>query len=123
MIIQNMVNAGGLPNPNTVPSGLVSSNGTISSQVGSQISSGATNTTAPNAGQVQRAVSALNQSVSFLNRDLNFSVDQSTHSTVVTVVEAQTGQVITQIPSKQALAIAQAIDALPQRGALLSQKA
>lgn len=72
--------------------------------------------------QVSGAVQTLNQS-SFLNRGLTFSVDKSTHETVVKVVEAQTGTVIAQIPSRQALAIAQSIDALPQKGAFLNQKA
>ena len=77
---------------------------------------------APSA-QVNGAVHTLNQSP-FLNRDLTFSVDKSTHETVVKVVEARTGAVIAQIPSRQALAIAQAIDALPQhQGVLLNQKA
>ncbi len=72
--------------------------------------------------QVSGAVQTLNQS-SFLNRGLTFSEDKSTHETVVKVVEAQTGTVIAQIPSRQALAIAQSIDALPQKGAFLNQKA
>ncbi|MBW8067460.1 MAG: flagellar biosynthesis protein FlaG [Ferrovum sp.] len=77
---------------------------------------------APSA-QVNGAVHTLNQSP-FLNRDLTFSVDKTTHETVVKVVEARTGAVIAQIPSRQALSIAQAIDALPQhQGVLLNQKA
>ncbi|WP_297448419.1 flagellar protein FlaG [Ferrovum sp.] len=72
--------------------------------------------------QVSGAVQTLNQS-SFLNRGLTFSEDKSTHETVVKVVEAQSGMVIAQIPSRQALAIAQSIDALPQKGAFLNQKA
>lgn len=72
--------------------------------------------------QVKSAVDALNQSMQSMNRDLTFSVDQSTKKMVVKVVEAQTGTVIAQIPSKQALAIAQSIDS-GQQGLLLQEKA
>ena len=72
--------------------------------------------------QVKSAVDALNQSMQSMNRDLTFSVDQSTKRMVVKVVEAQTGTVIAQIPSKQALAIAQSIDS-GQQGFLLQEKA
>ncbi len=72
--------------------------------------------------QVKSAVDALNQSMQSMNRDLTFSVDQSTKRMVVKVVEAQTGTVIAQIPSKQALAIAQSIDS-GQQGLLLQEKA
>lgn len=119
MIIQNSVSTVSLPSPGPTSSapaaGMTASTDTL----------GTAGTAPPaTAGQVQQAVNTLNQSSSFLNRDLTFSVDQSTHDTVVKVVEAQTGQVITQIPSKQAMAIAQAISALPQKaGVLLNQKA
>lgn len=74
------------------------------------------------AAQVKSAVDSLNQSMQSMNRDLTFSVDQSTKKMVVKVVEAQTGTVIAQIPSKQALAIAQSIDS-SQQGLLLQEKA
>ena len=71
--------------------------------------------------QVKAAVASLNQSAQFMNRGVTFSIDQSTKETVVNVVESGTGTVIKQIPSKQALAIAQAIDAM-QQGMLHQQK-
>ncbi|MDA8415807.1 MAG: flagellar protein FlaG [Betaproteobacteria bacterium] len=119
MNIQNSMSVGTLPP--------VSVSGTSSMPVPGagnvpDKSSGSSGTS--HSAQLQQAVSTLNQSASFLNRDLTFSVDKATHDTVVKVVEAQTGQVITQIPSKQALAIAQAISAMPQKsGVLLNRKA
>ncbi len=123
MIIQNSINTGGLPVQGSLPAPLPSGGGFPAVQGNPQGTSAATTGSPTSSGQVQQAVSTLNQSSSFLNRDLTFSVDNATHDTVVKVVEAQTGQVITQIPSKQALAMAQAIDALPQQGSLLSRKA
>lgn len=78
-------------------------------------------TPAQGAAQVKAAVASLNQSAQFLNRGVTFSIDQSTKETVVNVVESGTGTVIKQIPSKQALAIAQAIDSM-QQGMLHQQK-
>lgn len=76
---------------------------------------------AQSAAQLKAAVASLNQSAQFLNRGVTFSIDQNTKETVVNVVESGTGTVIKQIPSKQALAIAQAIDAM-QQGMLHQQK-
>lgn len=119
MIIQNSVSTVSLPSQ-----GPTSPAPTVGLAASTDTSGTGGTSPPPTAGQVQQAVNTLNQSSSFLNRDLTFSVDQSTHDTVVKVVEAQTGQVITQIPSKQAMAIAQAISALPQKaaGVLLNQK-
>lgn len=50
-------------------------------------------------------------------RDLQFSVDQESGRTVVTVRDRSTGEVIRQIPDAEALRIAQSIGKQP--GALL----
>ncbi|MDE2344271.1 MAG: flagellar protein FlaG [Betaproteobacteria bacterium] len=88
---------------------------------GSPQSNGSQPSSAQSEAQVKAAVASLNQSTQFLNRGVTFSIDQSTRETVVNVVESGTGTVIKQIPSKQALAIAQAIDAM-QQGMLHQQK-
>lgn len=76
----------------------------------------------PSAQQLQSAVGAINQAMQVSNRNLRFSVDTETKESVVQVVDTETGELIRQIPSEQALAIASSIDALLARGALLRQK-
>jgi len=51
-------------------------------------------------------------------RDLQFSVDQDTGRTVVTVRDSSTGEVIRQIPDVEALRIAQSLGSQP--GTLLN---
>jgi flagellar protein FlaG len=46
-------------------------------------------------------------------RDLQFSVDQETGRTVVTVRDSSTGEVIRQIPDVEAIRIAQSLGAHP----------
>jgi flagellar protein FlaG len=56
------------------------------------------------------AVEKLNKSIQNLDRNLEFSLDQDSGDLVVKVVDAQTHTVIRQIPSEEALALAQNID-------------
>ena len=70
--------------------------------------------------QVHESVKALNEFVSSLNNNLNFSVDEDTGKTIVKVTDKDTNQVIKQFPSEEALAIAKAIDKL--KGLLIYQK-
>jgi flagellar protein FlaG len=53
---------------------------------------------------------------------LEFTVDQSTRQTVVKVVDKESGDLIRQIPSDAALAIAESIGEF-QKGLLLKQEA
>ena len=76
----------------------------------------------PTATQLKNAVDKINQSMREINSNLQFSVDEDTQKMVVKVVESQTGKVIKQFPSEEALAIAKAIDRF-QRGLLVQQKA
>jgi flagellar protein FlaG len=57
------------------------------------------------------AVSALNNVLRSSGSSLQFSVDRETDIGVVTVVDSNTGEVIRQIPSEEAIAIARSIDA------------
>lgn len=56
------------------------------------------------------AIDKLNNKVQNLNRNLEFSLDQDSGELVVKVVDAQTHTVLRQIPSEEALALAQNID-------------
>ncbi|MDB5909253.1 MAG: flagellar biosynthesis protein FlaG [Massilia sp.] len=68
--------------------------------------------------QVTKAVKNINQAMQ--DQGLVFSVDDS-NRTIVKVVDRQTGEVIRQMPSKEALEIAQALERA--QGLLISQKA
>jgi flagellar protein FlaG len=56
---------------------------------------------------MKAAVTRLSDYVQNLQRNLEFSVDEVTGCTVVTVVDAQTDEVIRQIPAKEVLAVMQ----------------
>lgn len=66
------------------------------------------------------AVKQINDFIQVARRDLVFSVDERTGQTVVTVVDAQTQEVIRQIPSEEVLAIAARLD--EARGLLFESK-
>jgi flagellar protein FlaG len=69
--------------------------------------------------EIMRAVARQIESYLKANgRDLQFSVDQDTGRTVVTVRDASTGEIIRQIPDAEALRIAQSLD--NQLGTLLN---
>jgi len=67
-------------------------------------------TPAPSNSDVQQAVSRLNDYAQSLRRDIQFSVDKSSGSTVIRVVDSNSGETIRQIPSEVMLAIAQSLD-------------
>lgn len=73
--------------------------------------------------QLQNAVGVINRAMQLSSHNLKFSVDPDTRRSVVQVVDTETGDLIRQIPSKEALAIASSIDQFLQRGTLLRQKA
>ncbi len=77
----------------------------------------------PSAASVKQAVEELNHFVAGVAPDLQFSMDQSSHTPVVRLVDNQTDQVIMQFPSQDALSIAHAIDRFMKQGALLKEKA
>ena len=79
----------------------------------------------PSAEQVQQAIKTVQQMVQSQASNLQFSVDQATGKTVVTVVDTSTNQVIRQIPSKEMIAIAHAIDQMQTKGQglMLTQQA
>lgn len=59
---------------------------------------------------VEQAASSLEQSPQNVRRDLKFSVDDETGQMVVKVTDAGTGEVIRQMPSEEALKLAQRLD-------------
>ena len=71
--------------------------------------------------ELRHALETLKQAVPMRASALQFSLDESSGQTIARVVDSETGEVIRQIPSKELLEIAQAIDKM--QGMLLKQKA
>ena len=67
---------------------------------------------------LKKSVSQLNDLVQSIQRDLQFSLDDVSGRTVITVFDSQTEEVIRQIPSEEVLAIAKNIESL--KGILFS---
>lgn len=78
-------------------------------------------TASPKKEEVEKAVAALNDFVNPLSTALSFAVDDDSGKTVVKILDQTTQQVIRQIPSKEALEIASALDKF--KGLLIQQKA
>jgi len=76
----------------------------------------------PTPAQVQGAVDSLNKAMKQNNTNVEFSFDKSSKQAVIKVMDSQTGQVITQFPSKEVLAISQMIGQ-EQQGMLVKQQA
>ena len=61
---------------------------------------------------VKQAVAAANEAMKAIKSELDFSIDEATGKTIVRVVERETGTVIRQMPSKEMIEIAKALDRL-----------
>jgi flagellar protein FlaG len=76
----------------------------------------------PTQAQVQQAAQMINKAIQSFSSNLEFSVDDAAvGKTVVRVVDKETGEMIRQIPSREALDIARALDRL--HGLLLQNQA
>ncbi len=69
----------------------------------------ATPTPAAGNAHLDQKVKQLNQYAQSINRAVLFSIDQESGRTVVKVIDIKTNEVISQIPSKQILAMNQAL--------------
>lgn len=76
----------------------------------------------PSAAQLKNVVEAINKTLQQANKNLEFTVDSETKNPVVKLVDSETGDVIRQFPTEEALSIARAIDNF-QQGLLIRQKA
>ena len=74
----------------------------------------------PSLEQIKQAVNQINQTIQSVNKDVQFSVDQQSGRVIVKVVDTQNNQVIRQIPSKETLAVAEALGKL--QGLIIHQK-
>ena len=62
--------------------------------------------------QVTDAVEKLSKFVSTIRPEISFSVDQSSGTRVVKILDSQSKEVLRQIPSEEAIQLAQALDKL-----------
>ena len=76
---------------------------------------------ADNKSDVEGATKKMQDFVSTMRGDIQFSVDEDSGKTVVKVVDRSTKDVIMQLPSKEALEIAKALDKF--QGLLVKQQA
>lgn len=60
-------------------------------------------TQTPSKEELQRAVEELNRNMNFLNVSRQFEVEETTDTLVVKLMDKQTGEVIRQIPSEEAI--------------------
>lgn len=60
-------------------------------------------------GQLEDAVSSIQEFVQSVRRDINFSLDDGSGRIVVKVTDAASGDVIRQIPSEEALKLAESL--------------
>jgi flagellar protein FlaG len=74
------------------------------------------------AEEIQRATDDLQQRVSVLAPELQFSVDQSSGRSIIRFTDRATNEVIRQFPSEEALALTKAMDQF-QRGLIFNRKA
>lgn len=70
---------------------------------------------------VENAVQLLSSFVSAIRPEINFSIDETSGTRVVKIIDSQSRDVIRQIPSEEAIQLAQALDKL--QGLFLKDKA
>ena len=61
---------------------------------------------AADSAEINEAVTRINEIVQSVQRDLSFNVDEDSGQTIIRVVDSGSGELIRQIPSEEALAIA-----------------
>ena len=63
----------------------------------------------PQRSELEKAVKDIQEFVQSIQRQLNFSIDESTGQVVVKVIATDSGELIRQIPSEAALTLAQSL--------------
>jgi flagellar protein FlaG len=76
---------------------------------------------APKHDDVKEAVKHIQEFVNNVTTNVQFSVDNDTGRTIVSVVDAETKQIVRQIPTQEIMKIARALDRM--QGILFSAKA
>jgi flagellar protein FlaG len=117
----NTIGSSGAPNAASLPGAPQGAPAPAAAKA-SAVAPGPPSSQQPNPEQVKMAVESMKQVIEASQpNSLQFSIDNETGKTVVSVTDAQTGEMIRQIPSKELLEIARSIDKM--QGMLLRQKA
>ncbi|NQZ53504.1 MAG: flagellar protein FlaG [Piscirickettsiaceae bacterium] len=70
--------------------------------------------------KLEEKVAQLNDYVQHLNRNLEFSIDEQSGDTIIKVIDAETKELVRQIPSQEIIDVRNAVD--KYRGLLLKTK-
>lgn len=70
--------------------------------------------------KLEEKVAQLNDYVQHLNRNLEFSIDEQSGDTIIKVIDAETKELVRQIPSQEIIDVRNAVD--KYRGLLLETK-
>lgn len=73
------------------------------------------------AGEIEKAVKDVQDFVTGMNQNIQFSIDKESGKTIIKVIDRQTEQILRQIPSEEMLQIAKALGKLD--GLLVKQTA
>lgn len=73
--------------------------------------------------EIELAVKEINDHLQLVRRSLEFSVDRDTQRVVVKVIDAETGEVVRQIPPDAVLELARFLREKESKGLLLVQQA
>ncbi len=79
------------------------------------------NAAVADAHALRELVDKLSQTIGTTGQQVQFSIDQDSHRTVLRVTDAESGAVLRQIPGDEALSMARILDRM--QGILISQKA
>ncbi|BCX89078.1 flagellar protein FlaG [Methylomarinovum tepidoasis] len=77
----------------------------------------------PQPEQVAQAVKQINDYLQTVQRNLEFSIDRDTRQVVVKVLDAESGEVVRQIPPESVLKLAKAMKESKEEGLLFAQRA
>ncbi|MFN3919229.1 MAG: flagellar protein FlaG [Methylohalobius sp.] len=77
----------------------------------------------PELREIEQAVKEINDHLQLVRRNLEFSVDRDTQRVVVKVIDAETGEVVRQIPPDAVLELAKFLREKESKGLLLVQQA
>lgn len=129
MLIQNASNMAQAPQPARLASDggpvVVAESSNVEARPGvvvEQVAAKQMSEQQPSAAQLQNVVDSINKELKQSNKNLEFTVDTDSKRLIVKLMDTETGELIRQYPSEDALAISRAIENI-QKGLLLKQKA
>jgi flagellar protein FlaG len=106
----------------TVPNAQTAEGKRVDRNVEAKVVEDLSNEKQPNGLELDAAIDKLNKFVSnSAQRNLSFDVDKDTKEMIVTVRDSETQEVIRQMPTKEALAVAKQIESM--LGLILNDKA